>query len=128
MNLCFLVVHGANSCVEDGRNIQPTTSAVTLLSITPRKPVDFDASTIQSQNSTITPSVRSSPILSQHHSEYTHDADIVVDWDGPDDHENPRNWTKKRRWVVTLVVSLFTFIRFVPTFCSAVYIKPALVL
>ena len=35
----------------------------------------------------------------------------VVGWDGPDDSANPRNWTKRRRWVVTLVVSLFTFIR-----------------
>ncbi|KAI5115610.1 hypothetical protein M0805_006818 [Coniferiporia weirii] len=35
---------------------------------------------------------------------------IVVDWNGPDDPENPRNWTYKRKWIITLVVSAFTFI------------------
>ncbi|KAG5724432.1 hypothetical protein E4T56_gene15885 [Termitomyces sp. T112] len=39
-----------------------------------------------------------------------HESTDVVGWDGPDDSGNPRNWTKRRRWVVTLVVSLFTFI------------------
>lgn len=31
-------------------------------------------------------------------------------WNGPDDPENPKNWTKRRRWAATLVVSSFTFI------------------
>ncbi|KAJ6590506.1 MFS general substrate transporter [Mycena vulgaris] len=35
---------------------------------------------------------------------------IVVSWDGPDDRENPRNWSNRTRWTVTVVVSLFTFI------------------
>ncbi|KAF5363756.1 hypothetical protein D9756_001106 [Leucocoprinus leucothites] len=35
---------------------------------------------------------------------------FLVTWDGPDDPDNPRNWTNRRRWTVTLVVSLFTFI------------------
>ncbi len=34
-----------------------------------------------------------------------------LDWDGPNDPGNPRNWSNRRRWTVTLVVSLFTFIR-----------------
>ncbi|KAF5364690.1 hypothetical protein D9758_005621 [Tetrapyrgos nigripes] len=39
------------------------------------------------------------------------DAEVsIVGWDGPSDPENPRNWSKRQRWVVTLVVSLFTFI------------------
>lgn len=47
--------------------------------------------------------------------------EIVINWDGPNDPDNPRNWKNGRRWVVTLVVSLFTFIRSVtiqlgPTF------------
>jgi multidrug resistance protein len=33
-----------------------------------------------------------------------------VTWDGPDDPANPKNWTRKRKWVATLVVSSFTFI------------------
>ncbi|KAG7441627.1 MFS general substrate transporter [Guyanagaster necrorhizus] len=31
-------------------------------------------------------------------------------WDGLNDPSNPRNWSNRRRWTVTLVVSLFTFI------------------
>ncbi|GAB7351888.1 hypothetical protein MBLNU459_g2433t1 [Dothideomycetes sp. NU459] len=34
----------------------------------------------------------------------------LVTWDGPDDPENPKNWSKKRKWAATLVVSSFTFI------------------
>ena len=33
-----------------------------------------------------------------------------VTWDGPNDPDNPKNWSKKRRWGATLVVSSFTFI------------------
>ncbi|KZP20080.1 MFS polyamine transporter [Athelia psychrophila] len=33
-----------------------------------------------------------------------------VDWDGPDDPENPQNWTAKKKWAATLAVSAFTFI------------------
>ncbi|KAF9261630.1 MFS polyamine transporter [Marasmius fiardii PR-910] len=35
---------------------------------------------------------------------------MIVDWDGPDDPENPKNWTFKRKWAATAIVSLFTFI------------------
>ncbi|KAL0948956.1 hypothetical protein HGRIS_009061 [Hohenbuehelia grisea] len=35
--------------------------------------------------------------------------DNIVTWDGPDDTANPRNWSRKRKWTVTLVVSFFTF-------------------
>ncbi|KAI4119372.1 MAG: hypothetical protein LQ338_007285 [Usnochroma carphineum] len=34
----------------------------------------------------------------------------LVTWDGPDDPENPKNWSTKRRWAATIVVSSFTFI------------------
>ncbi|KAJ7715688.1 MFS general substrate transporter [Mycena metata] len=34
----------------------------------------------------------------------------IVSWDGPEDRENPRNWSNHRRWTVTVVVSFFTFI------------------
>lgn len=33
-----------------------------------------------------------------------------VDWDGPDDVENPLNWSIGRKWAATVVVSAFTFI------------------
>ena len=34
----------------------------------------------------------------------------MVFWNGPDDPENPKNWTMKRKWTATFVVSSFTFI------------------
>ncbi|KAI9725592.1 MAG: hypothetical protein M1828_003080 [Chrysothrix sp. TS-e1954] len=33
----------------------------------------------------------------------------LVSWDGPDDPENPKNWSLKRKWIALLVVSTFTF-------------------
>ncbi|OSD03245.1 MFS polyamine transporter [Trametes coccinea BRFM310] len=35
---------------------------------------------------------------------------IVVDWDGPNDPANPRNWPLKKKWAVALTVSSFTFV------------------
>ncbi|KAH0838843.1 MFS polyamine transporter [Lanmaoa asiatica] len=35
---------------------------------------------------------------------------LVVDWDGPDDPKNPRNWSFKKKWAATAIVSGFTFI------------------
>ena len=37
------------------------------------------------------------------------DANLVT-WGGPDDPANPKNWTKRKRWLATITVSLFTFI------------------
>ena len=34
----------------------------------------------------------------------------LVTWNGPDDPENPLNWTMKTKWAATVVVSSFTFI------------------
>ena len=34
----------------------------------------------------------------------------MVSWTGPDDPENPKNWSMKRKWTATFVVSSFTFI------------------
>ncbi|KAI7310258.1 MFS multidrug transporter-like protein, partial [Hortaea werneckii] len=34
----------------------------------------------------------------------------LVTWDGADDPANPKNWSTKRKWAATLVVSSFTFI------------------
>ncbi|KAL8863555.1 MAG: hypothetical protein Q9178_000236 [Gyalolechia marmorata] len=33
-----------------------------------------------------------------------------VTWDGPDNLQNPKNWSTKQRWAATIVVSSFTFI------------------
>ncbi|KAG6910336.1 hypothetical protein DXG01_011404 [Tephrocybe rancida] len=35
---------------------------------------------------------------------------LLVDWDGPDDPANPKNWPYRRKWAATIVVSSFTFI------------------
>lgn len=34
----------------------------------------------------------------------------LVAWEGPDDPENPKNWSYKRKWAATLIVSSFAFI------------------
>ena len=33
-----------------------------------------------------------------------------ISWDSPNDPENPKNWSFKRKWAATIVVSSFTFI------------------
>ncbi|PPQ81816.1 hypothetical protein CVT25_013652 [Psilocybe cyanescens] len=35
---------------------------------------------------------------------------LLVDWDGPSDPSNPKNWPYRKKWVATLVVSAVTFI------------------
>lgn len=42
----------------------------------------------------------------------------VVDWDGPDDPQNPMNWTTKRKWGVIAVLSSITFVTYVVRSCS----------
>lgn len=32
----------------------------------------------------------------------------VVDWDGPDDPENPQNWSSFKRYTHVILISLFT--------------------
>ena len=34
----------------------------------------------------------------------------LVTWDGPDDPANPKNWTYRKKWCITIVVSTYTFI------------------
>ncbi|KAG2341344.1 MFS polyamine transporter [Suillus weaverae] len=41
----------------------------------------------------------------------TNDPDVlIVDWDGPNDPQNPKNWSYRRKWAATIIVSSFTFI------------------
>ncbi|KZT02454.1 MFS polyamine transporter [Laetiporus sulphureus 93-53] len=35
---------------------------------------------------------------------------LIVDWDGPDDPANPRNWSTRTKWAAAATVSAFTFI------------------
>lgn len=34
----------------------------------------------------------------------------IVDWDGPNDPENPQNWSSGRKWWITLNTALLTFV------------------
>lgn len=51
------------------------------------------------------PSPQSPPI----EREKTHDPNLVT-FGGPEDMENPKNWSFKRKWGATVIVSIFTFI------------------
>ncbi|KAJ4358612.1 uncharacterized protein N0V89_003196 [Didymosphaeria variabile] len=46
----------------------------------------------------------------------------LVTWDGPDDTANPKNWSMRRKWAATLIVSCFTLVSPV----SSSMIAPAL--
>ena len=35
--------------------------------------------------------------------------DNVVDWDGPQDPQNPQNWRKTKKWTIIILVSAITF-------------------
>jgi hypothetical protein len=37
----------------------------------------------------------------------------IVDWDGPDDLENPTNWKVSKVVTVVMIVSIITFLRYV---------------
>ncbi|KIM38559.1 hypothetical protein M413DRAFT_20020 [Hebeloma cylindrosporum] len=48
---------------------------------------------------------------SEHTTEDGDSEDVFwVDWEGPDDPDNPKNWSYRKKWAATLVVSSFTFI------------------
>ncbi|KAI6782008.1 putative transporter -like protein [Emericellopsis cladophorae] len=38
------------------------------------------------------------------------DVSLIVDWDGPDDPENPHNWTRKQKAVYITIIAVITFI------------------
>ncbi|EKM53500.1 uncharacterized protein PHACADRAFT_259918 [Phanerochaete carnosa HHB-10118-sp] len=63
------------------------------------------------RTSTIPESLRKSALVDDQASLPPKEQDIiVVDWDGPDDPENPKNWPEKKKWASAVSVSLFTFI------------------
>jgi len=33
----------------------------------------------------------------------------IVNWDGPDDPENPQNWSQREKWIVTIAMGTLTF-------------------
>ncbi|CAL3973527.1 unnamed protein product [Diplocarpon coronariae] len=42
----------------------------------------------------------------------------LVEWDGPDDPENPMNWAPRKKWTITVALGLMTFC---VTFASSVF-------
>lgn len=42
----------------------------------------------------------------------------LIDWDGPDDPENPMNWSTSKKWIVTVALACTTFCI---TFASSVF-------
>jgi hypothetical protein len=38
----------------------------------------------------------------------TEDARVIVTWDGPDDPENPKNWSYAYKWWVTIIVCILS--------------------
>ena len=45
-------------------------------------------------------------------------ASIVIDWDGPKDPENPMNFSRARKWYITMILSTFNV---ATTFSSSVF-------
>jgi hypothetical protein len=35
--------------------------------------------------------------------------DHIVDWDGPQDPQNPQNWSSTRKWTIIILISMITF-------------------
>ncbi|KAJ6583884.1 MFS polyamine transporter, partial [Mycena vulgaris] len=51
-----------------------------------------------------------SPTVEGPGGEYEKQHEVIVDWEGPDDPLNLKNWNRKKKWAATLVVSAFTLI------------------
>ncbi|KAI0333400.1 MFS polyamine transporter [Cubamyces sp. BRFM 1775] len=73
-----------------------TTSTILLEPESARPPQSDTQPPQQSQDSTLQPTLA--------------DDVYIVDWDGPDDPHNPKNWSRKKKWAVTLVVSSYAFL------------------
>lgn len=50
----------------------------------------------------------------------TDQSNDLVEFDGPDDPENPLNWPKRRKWVITMAMGAMTF---VVTIASSIYVS-----
>ena len=37
----------------------------------------------------------------------------IIDWDGPQDPENPHNWPERKRWAHVIVVALISLVMYV---------------
>lgn len=79
---------------------------------------DFEAATIVPDSERCTTSGKDGPLGGsnageQINDEYEHRDPNIVDWDGPDDPQNPQNWPMKKRWGNVAVLSLLTILTYV---------------
>jgi len=66
---------------------------------------------IQKQLEADPENARDLPCLSQQHTRVVHGRSVlVVEWDGPDDPQNPRNWSFSKRTGATLIISSMGFL------------------
>ncbi|KAG1727551.1 MFS polyamine transporter [Suillus paluster] len=49
------------------------------------------------------------PVQCNFEQPYSNDTVLIVDWDGPNDSQNPKNWSANRKWAATLIVASFSF-------------------
>lgn len=50
--------------------------------------------------------------------ELSDDKSYLVEFDGPNDPDNPKNWTQKRRWAITICMGILVF---TVTFASSIF-------
>ncbi|KAK1716857.1 hypothetical protein CaCOL14_001285 [Colletotrichum acutatum] len=63
------------------------------------------------EGATIRPESRQEPEENaQDAAKEAHQDPNVVDWDGPDDPENPQNWPMKKKWFNIATISMLTFV------------------
>lgn len=43
----------------------------------------------------------------------------IVDWDGPDDPENPLNWPSRKKVLIVVSISVITFITYVDAYLTS---------
>ena len=71
---------------------------------------------LRSNHTSVTPSEleaaqekQKAALIAQAKQEEKHDPNLVT-WDSPDSQENPRNWSHRHRWAVTILVSSYTLL------------------
>lgn len=47
----------------------------------------------------------------------------AIGWDGPDDPQNPMNWTEKKKWTTIGALSLMTLLTYVLSVCLVLLIS-----
>ncbi|KAK7444062.1 hypothetical protein VKT23_015459 [Stygiomarasmius scandens] len=78
---------------------RPSTSSPTDNDLSERSTLDHDLEKQASSSSILSENTSSSSTSPSPTPKTEAEGETIVQWDGPNDPENPRNWSKKRRWV-----------------------------